>query len=378
MPIHSKRARETRDKILDLVVDGDIDRAVRAYRDATGAGADEAHRVISRLHAVLQAGDELSADDQRFLDELRADLHAGSRGNSFEQLDRPHASWSKQSAALALYVILALLTFNLLGGAILLVAGGLAASFNTWFGFIAGILLAGPMFIVFPGLLRGVVVRRLGIGHFVRSPGFGWEIALGFVLLIAGVLGTVLTERVLWAARARVVEVASPDELATVHIDRSAILHIRESRVPGRPAGTFVETRRDRQGSISRSEYVVRPLIGPRTDRPCWWVGRADSSFSGFQHPMLGLDDDSPFFVHSPTHAAEYEQAVADALGAPPPACTQVFERVPHPDEVRASLGRKLRRLAISANAAAWVLLGIWGAAWTYRRFKSSGESADR
>ena len=371
MLIHSRKARQARDRILDLVVGGDVDGAIETYRDATGADAVQATRTITQLQTVLQKPGEPSAEDQRFLDEFRQGLNRGF----IDLVDRPHDSWPKQLLALASYVLLAFLAFNILGAAILLVAGSLAAFINPWFGFVCGILLAGPMFIVFPGVMRGVVVRKLGVGQFVRSPGFGWEIAIGFVLLVSGVLGTVLTERVLWAARAEIVELASPDDLATVHPGRSDILHIRVSRVPTAPAGSYVETRRDRQGSISRSEYSVRPLIGPQTRVPCWWVGRAGSSFSGFQHPVLELDDESPYFVSSPTHREEYEKAVANALGEPAPDCTRVFERVPHPDVIRAELGQKQRRLVIGANIAASVLLALWGLAWIYRQFKGSGES---
>ena len=372
MLIHSKKARKARDRILDQVVAGEVDGAIETYRDASGADAVQATRTITRLHTVLQTTGEPSTDDQKFLDDFREGLNRGF----IDLVDRPHDSWPKHLVALASYVLLALATFNVLGAAILLLAGSVAAFINPWFGFVVGILLAGPMFIVLPGILRGVVVRRSGVGHFVRSPGFGWEIALGFVLLVSGVLGTVLTERVLWAARADVVEIASPDELATVNPGRSDILHIRVSRVPTTPAGFYVETRRDRQGSISRSEYSVRPLIGPQTKVPCWWVGQAGSSFSGFQHPVLELDDESPYFVSSPTHREEYEQAVANALGAPAPDCTRVFERVPHPEIMRAELGHKQRRLVIGTNLAASVLLVLWGLAWVYRRLKGTSETS--
>ncbi|MEM1178117.1 MAG: hypothetical protein AAGM22_07230 [Acidobacteriota bacterium] len=372
MFIRHKKARETRDAILDCMVAGDRDGAVRLYREATGAPSAEAEQMVARLHRVLNEGDGLSVADQQFLDGFRDRL---ARDRTSELLDQPHPALPKQLAALASYALLALLTMNILLAVILLVSGGLGAWVNTWLGFTVGILLAGPMFIVLPGVLRGLLVRRLGIGHFVRSPGFGWEIALGFVLLLGGVLGTVVSERMWWAARAEVVALETPDELATVEVDRSDIVQIGNSWVPDRLAGTHVETRRQRQGGVTRSEYVVRPLLGPRPPadgRVCWWVGKASSGFGPFQHPVLELDGPSPFFVDNPAHREPYEAAVANALGRPAPDCARIFERVPSPEVIRADLAGKLRGLAVGVNIAAWVLLTLWAAAWAYRRFRSA------
>ena len=197
--------------------------------------------------------------------------------------------------------------------------------------------------------------------------------------MISGILGQVVSERLLWLARADVVELAAPGAHGQDEIPRSAILWIESSRVLNHPVGRLTETRRDRHGNTSRSEYLVRPLVegldGPLGEPAelCWWVGTADSSFTMFQHPILSPNADSPYFVDNPTHRSDYEQAVANALGSGPlPACTRVLERVPHPDEIRSVLLSKLGRLALVVNGALWVLLGVWGVAWLVRRLKAA------
>lgn len=368
-------AQAARDRILDQIVSGETDQAIRAYREAAGVGAEEAEQVVLRLQKILQTKRQLSPADERFLDEFRADLKPPSH---FDQLDRPHLSPPKQLAAMLSYALLAALTLNVVGAVILLVAGSLAHLGATWLGFLASLLLAGPMFIAFPGILRRLVVRRLGVGSFVRSPGFGWEIALGFVLLVSCILGTTLGERLIWLARSQVVELESPEELAAVGGDGLAILYIESSRVLAEPFGTHVKTHRDRHGSVSRSEYWVKPLIAetasaPRRSELCWWVGKADSSFSSMQHPILDLDAESPYFVVSPTHRSDYEQAVKRALDTSEvPSCLKVVERVPPPEELRGALMKKLRSLALTVNSALWILLGLWGVAWIVRRWRSN------
>ena len=369
-------AQAARDRILDQIVAGQTDQAIRAYREATGVGPADAARVVLRLQEILQTTRELSAADKRFLDDFRAGLRPGSL---FDLLDRPHLSLLKQLAALASYVVLTVVTLNVVGAVILLITGGLAHLVAPWFGFTMSLFLAGPMFIAFPGILRGLVVRRLGVGAFVRSPGFGWEVTLGFVLLVSCILGTVLSERIVWLARSRTVELESPDELGRVEIDRPAVLRIDSSRVLAEPVGTVVEARRDRHGSVSRSEYLVRPLVAdrdgasdPARSELCWWVGMADSSFSRMQHPVLDPDAASPYFVVSPTHRSNYQKAVANALeSAEVPACVRVLERVPPPEELRGALIGNLRWFGFAVNAALWVLLGLWGVAWIVRRLRS-------
>ncbi|MEM7354636.1 MAG: hypothetical protein AAF657_27760 [Acidobacteriota bacterium] len=373
-------AQAARDRILDQIVAGETEQAIRAYREATGAGPADAERILLRLEDILQSTRELNAKDKRFLDDFRAGLKPGSL---FDLIDRPHLSLPKQLAALASYVALTVLTLNAVGALILLITGSLAHWVNPWLGFTLSLLLAGSMFIAFPGILRGLVVRRLGIGSFVRSPGFGWEIALGFVLLISGILGTGLSERLVWLARSQVVELESPDELGRIESTKSAILHIDSSQVQAEPVGTLVKARRDRHGTVTRSEYLVKPLVAdhgeaqaPTPSELCWWVGQADSSVSRMQHPILDPDAESPYFVVSPTHRGDYDKAVANALGgAEVPACVQVLERVPPPGELRRALMGKLRTLAVTVNVALWVLLGIWGAAWVVRRLRSATAS---
>ncbi len=367
-------AQAARDRILDLIVAGQTEQAIRAYREATGAGPADAERVVIRLQDILQSTRELSATDKRFLDDFRAGLKPAQL---FDLLDRPHLSWPKQLAALASYVVLTVLTLNGVAAVVLLITGGLAHLVKPVLGFVLSLLIAGPMFILFPMILRSLVIRRLGVGALVRSPGFGWEIALGFVLVISCILGSTLSERLIWLARSRVVELASPDELVRVRFDRRAILHIESSRVLAEPVGALTETRRDRHGNVSRSEYLVQPLVADRSAAPapselCWWVGRADSAYSNLQHPVLAPDAESPYFVVSPTHSSDYEKAVARALRTPEaPACLLVLERVPPPEELRGALMKKLRLFVITVNAALWVLLGIWGVAWIVRRVRS-------
>ena len=368
-------AQAARDRILDQIVAGQTDQAIRAYQEATGARLQDAERVVLRLQEILQTTRELSAEEKRFLDDFRAGLKPAQL---FDLLDRPHLSMPKQLAALAGYVLLTALTLNAVAAVILLIAGGIAHLAGTVLGFLASLLLAGPMFIAFPMILRGLAVRRLGVGGFVRSPGFGWEIALGFVLVISCILGSTLSERLVWLARSRVVDLVSPEELVRVGADSRAILRIESSRVLAEPVGTLTETRRDRHGNVSRSEYLVQPLIGggasvPADSELCWWVGRANSSFSSMQHPVLAPDAESPYFVISPTHLPDYEKAVARALKTPEaPACLVALERVPLPDELRDALLKKLRWFGILINAALGGLLGIWGVAWIIRRLRST------
>ena len=369
-------AQAARDRILDQIVEGDTRLAIRAYREATGAKEAEAKKVVLRLQDLLQTTRELSAEDKRFLDDFRAGLKPVS---DFELLDRPHLSLPKQLAALASYVPLTVLTLNLVGAVLLLITGAIAHLVNTTFGFTISLLLAGPMFIIFPVILRRFVVRPLGVGAFVRSPGFGWEIALGFVLMVSGFLGSTLSERIVWMARAQVVELGTPDEIGRVDPPRSAILRIESSRVLDKPVGTLTEARRDRHGSVSRSSYLVMPLVaeGGRASHAirselCWWVGTAKSAYTRLQHPILDPDAASPYFVDSPTHGSKYEKAVARALdGVEVPACLRVLERVPPPEELRGALMGKLRSLALTVNVALWVLLGVWGVAWIVRRLRS-------
>ncbi len=376
-------AKTIRDQILDEIVEGETGRAMETYRQATGADLAEAERIVLRLQDLLQATDQLSAADQVFLDNFRAGLRPIS---STDLLDRPHGSAVKQLMALGSYVLLALATFNVVCALILLVTGCVGFWLNPWAGFFVALLLAGPMFIVFPGLLRGLVVRSLGVEEFARSPGFGWEIALGFVLVIGGILGSVLSERLVWLARAEVVELSAPVDLGLDEIDRSAILWIQRSRVLDHPVGTLTETRRDRHGNVSRFEYLVQPLVEDRGLAPrvlaesdhCWWVGQADSAYNRLQHPVLPPDSESPYFVDNPIHRSEYEEAVAKALGGPEsrdtpiPLCTRVLERVPHPDEIRSALLSKLRRFGLTVNGAFGVLLGLWGVAWGVRRVRGA------
>ena len=375
-------AASIRDQILDQIVGGETGRAMETYRRATGADSAEAERIVLRLQDLLQASGELSAADQVFLDNFRAGLRPIS---STDLLDFPHAEPAKQLMALGSYVLLALLTFNVVCALILLITGSVGFWVNPWAGLFAAILLAGPMFIAFPGILRGLVVRRLRAEGFVRSPGFGWEVALGFVLVIGGILGSVLSERLVWLSRAEVVEIAAPASLGLEEIDRSAILWIQSSKALDLLVGTLTETRRDRHGNVSRSEYLVQPLVNTDVSPErvaqsdlCVWVGISEDAFSRFQHPVLDPSSDSPYFVDNPSHRSEYEEAVANALGdigsgdTSLPDCTRVLERVPHPDVLRSALLSKLRVFGLTVNGAFGVLLGVWAVAWIVRRLKAS------